>query len=320
MTDGAPTRSLEYAPRPPLRRRLVRPLLLLMLVAVAALSARWGPALFHQLQAQLAERRLLRFEAPVGTVALTNDPAECATLFATGQHVLVPIRYIGSGMPYPEPVAGFAPPALDVLQPGATPRGYNRWESPGPTGPAPTLFLHALRAHGEPTRLVHVRPELSWDYLAVTAAGSFVSGPWQRYISDEQTRNGPTDSITACKLTFSVTVYETSTWRPGSVMRPLTTTGWTSDSTPRDAFVVPLHVDVRNFGDAGEDQSLWLKNDRIRLLAARPDPKDDARFIFDYVLDGAPGTITGELQADDTVAFAVVSGPLRRWPSTPPGR
>ena len=56
-------------------------------------------------------------------------------------------------------------------------------------------------------------------------------------------------------------------------------------------------------------------DERLRIFAGQPDPRDPSRFTVECVIAGDRGTIEGVLQADDVVSFRPVAGEAlkRRW-------
>jgi len=59
-------------------------------------------------------------------------------------------------------------------------------------------------------------------------------------------------------------------------------------------------------------------DERLRLYAGQPDPRDPSRFTIECVIAGERGTIEGTLRADDVVAFRPIAGEAlkqgwRKW-------
>jgi len=88
----APVSELQYAPRPPLRkRRVVRRVLLgIGLVVVVAAGIKWFPQVNEHVLLQVWQRRCLNHHPPADQVVYTEDPQRSAALLADGQYQSMP--------------------------------------------------------------------------------------------------------------------------------------------------------------------------------------------------------------------------------------
>jgi len=314
MTDTAPA-TIDYGRDVRSRRRLLRRAAIgLILCVIIAAAWRFAPPVWSQFELCRLQARMMRFTPPAAdTVALTTYPVECDRLFAAGgTHALVDVQYIGSGGPYSEKIAGFVPTIADPLYGPDVwgiierPRGatLSHHEMQGaPLGPSPTLFLHARRAPGRaPRRLVHVTAMLYRDNMPLADTRADVSGYWEGF-EQQQRAIGETE-VPWIRLSLVSRVLQPAFWRPGS--------RWTrvEPATTGHSGEIPMPAHVY----AAADGRLSLEPVPLRIRAGVADPADDARFTLDYDVAGAAGVIEGRLNANDSVTWTILSGPLRPWP------
>lgn len=317
------SRTLDYAPRPRFTRQTRRLAGFIALVLLIAASWYWARPYWHQARVVWNERKLTAFKAPPGTVAFTNRAKEAKSLLAGGKHVRVPIGYRGSGIPYADFLAGYAPAQADELfdRQARQLRGTKLWgESSDPLGPPPTLFLGLRQPAGGKQRLVHVTLDLWWGYVSKNPE-QFVRGPgWETYLDSLKENQRWSGSQLFWRLTLLGEVYAPATLRPGSartsVLAPDVSEEheqqlWPNRGSDPNAFVVPARMSPLD-----DPSGVYPTHTTLRILYGQPDPASQSRILIPYECDGEKGRFVGTVKSGargDTIEWQV-EGPVRFWP------
>ena len=316
-TTQAPTAPIDYGRATPRRRRLLRRVVVIIIVLTAVMIVRWtAPPIWNQFEVRRQQSKMLNFTPPAPeTIAFSSDSAECDRLLvARGTHGAVDVHYVGTGTPYPMKIAGFTPILADPLfTPGewgmAEPSRSAKYPYGPvallPLGPSPTLFMHWRRAvSGGERRLVHVSAVLYHDDMPLADARSYVGGEWARY--EKQHRDGGNTDVYFIRLSLTPRVFSTASWRPGSRWTRLKS----ATSAPANNGEIPMPCRVH----ASMVDGLKLEPLVLRIHVGIADPADESRFTLDYDVDGVAGVIEGKLNADDSITWTILSGPLKQWP------
>lgn len=299
---------LNYASdgRPIARRRLLRISVVALLVVMGGSAVwRWGPSYLGHLDMLSAQRRLMSFDPPPGTLAFTNIAAECPPLIALRTHVQMERER--ASMPTGRPQVGYRPAEAAQIEAGT------RRTSASSMG---TVFLHRLKTPSGEDRLVHVLVQLDWGFFRDRPA-RFISGDFATYHQQTEGRGGGDADHEYFELIQLVPrIYRPATWRLHStrsrVLQDPYVNGNAGFRWPRlGALLIPDRVIPDPSDGPGR---LQLDRAPLRVFADRPDPSDPSRILISYECGGKPGNIAGRLTDEDVFEWTVVDGPLLPWP------